>query len=193
MADREKIKVSANEMALILLAHELNGFTSAEFIQYDSVTEPKLNKKNRRTGLPTPWAKVLKFTTARCALKVIYENAVNNAMVREGEQEKGERNFEAKELPFGEWITFEDGKRSKILIRNGDQLYIRTTYTNPNEFPEVKYLADGQPVTKSDLADYLPPEREKDEAKDTVAVRTYKINSMKEIRMAGKTYEITSK
>jgi hypothetical protein len=187
MPNRESIKVTPTEMALILLAHELNGFTSAEFIQYDSVTEPKLNKKSRTTGLPCPFTVVKKFTSARCALKVIYENAMNNAQARAGE----DRDFEAKELPWGEWITFEDGKRSKILIKHKGAFYIRTTYTNPNEIPEVKYVADGKSVKKSELADYLPPEKESTgEAKDKVIVRTYNINSMLEIRMAGKTYSI---
>ena len=153
MANREVVKVSPTEMALILLAHEINGFVSAEFIQDDSITEPKLNKKSRVTGLPCPFATVKKFTTARCALKVIYENAVNNAQERAGE----DRDFEAKELPWGEWITFENGKRSKILIKHKGAFYIRTTYTNPTEIPEVSYMADGKVVSKSDLAPYLPP------------------------------------
>ena len=187
MAIREVVRVTPTEMALILLAHEINGFVSAEFIQYDSVTEPKLNKKSRLTGNLCPFTNVKKFTTARCALKVIYENAVNNAQERAGE----DRDFEAKEMTWGEWITFENGKRSKILIKHKGAFYIRTTYTNPTEIPEVIYMADGKAVSKSALAEYLPVEKEPTgEAKDKVIVRTYNINSMVEIRMAGKTYSI---
>jgi hypothetical protein len=188
MAEREHIKVTPYEMALILLAHEMNnGFRGCEFIQYDSITYPKLNKKSRVTGLPCPFVTVKKFTTANCMLKAIYENCVNNALERAGE----DRDFKAQELPWGSWITFEEGKRSRILIEHKGNFYIRATYNNPNEIPEVKYMADGNVVSKSELTEYLPIEKESgDDPKDKVIVRTYNINSMVEIRLNKKIYSI---
>lgn len=182
-------KLTARELIVILMAHEMNGFTSAEFIQYTSHTKPKFNKKSRVTGEAFPWKSVTKVTTARCSLKVIYENAVNNALVKAGEQEKGENNFVAKELPWGQWVTYGDGKRSKILIEKPEEgkFYIRTTYNNPNEKPVVIYLDEnGTVIPVEALKPYMAPHREE----GPVVVRCYEINGMKEIRLAGTLYEV---
>lgn len=177
--------VTPNELALILLVRELgDGYKSCEFVQYTAETTPKLNKKHRDTGIPLPWNEVVKKVTARCSLKAIYENAVNNALVREGVQEKGENLFEAGELPWGEWLEI-DGKRSKVLIRHKGQFYIRTTFVNPNEIPMVTYFADGKEISKDLLKGYLPPEKD-----ELVVVRCYKIDGMREFRMGGMIYNV---
>lgn len=182
-------KLTARELITILMAHEMNGFTSAEFIQYTSHTKPKLNKKSRIDGSLPPWKTVTKVCTARCSLKVIYENAVNNALVRAGEQEKGDNNFVAKELPWGQWVTYGDGKRSKILIEKPEEgkFYIRTTYNTPNDKPVVVYLDEKNEVIPFEkLVPFLPPKREE----GPVTVRCYEVNGMKEIRLAGTLYEV---
>jgi hypothetical protein len=178
-------EITANQLLLILIAHEFNdGFKSAEFIQYTSETDPKL----RKTG--NPYQNVIKRTTARCALKVIYENAVNNAMVRNGDQEQGERNFEAQKMSWGNWVEI-DGKKSKILLTHEGKFYIRTTFNNPNEIPEVSYFdGEGNELSKADLAPFLPSHKE---SKSGVVVRSYGLSSMKEVRMAGMIYKIVSK
>lgn len=180
--------VSSNELALILLMRELaDGYKSCEFAQYTAETELKLLKKDRNTKIPCPWSKVTKLVTARCSLKAIYENCINNALVREGVQQKGENLFEAGELPWGRWLEI-DGKRSKILIEHKGGYYIRTTFVNPNEVPEVTYFADGKEISKDLLKGYLP---EKDD--ELVAVRCYKIDTMREFRMAGMVYKVENK
>ena len=182
-------KITARELVIILMAHELNGFNSAEFISYTSVTKPKLNKTHRATKVARPWAEVFKVCTANASLKVIYENAVNNALVRAGEQEKGEKNFVAQELPWGQWVTYADGKRSKILIEKPEtgEFYIRTTHNNPNEKPIVTYMdGKGNLLTKDQLVPYLAPERDE----GSVVVRCTKVNGFRRIKLAGTEYEV---
>lgn len=188
--EKSKIKISVQELATIIISHELNGFKSAEFCHYVSHTTPKLNKFHRVTKEPQPWSKVTKVTTTNCSLKVIYENAINNALVRAGEQEKGEKNFVAQELPWGNWVKYSDGSRSKILIEKPEdgKMYIRTTYNNPNEKAIVIYLDENGKVIPFDLlVPFMGPKREE----GPVTVRCYEIGGMKEFSLAGKIYEIT--
>ena len=186
--EKSKVKITVRELATVLMAHELNGFKSAEFIHYISHTTPKLNKFHRVTKEAQPWKSVTKVCTTNCSLKVIYENAVNNALVRAGEQEKGEKNFVAQELPWGNWVQYGDGSRSKILIENGEKMYIRTTYNNPNEKPIVVYLDEnGKVIPFDQLVPFMGPKREE----GSVTVRCYEIGGMREISIAGKIYEIT--
>lgn len=178
-------EITPNELLLILIAHEFNdGFKSAEFIQYTAETDPKLKK----TG--NPYQNVVKRTTARCMLKAIYENSVNNAMVRNGDQEKGERNFEAQKMTWGEWVEI-DGQKSKILITHNGKFYIRTTFNNPNEIPLVSYFdGNGTELSKVELLPFLPSKKESESG---VAVRSYGLSSFKEVRLAGMIYKIVSK
>ncbi len=180
--------LTVKELIAVLCVHELQGFTSAEFIQYVSHTTPKLNKKDRETGLTQPWESVTKVCEARCSLKVIYQNAVNNALVKEGVQEKGENLFVAQSLPWGNWVEYVNGKKSKILIEHNGKYYIRTTYNNPNEKPVVMYLDQkGEVIPYEKIKGYLPPHKD-----ETVAVRCYEVNGMKEVRLAGTIYTIVA-
>lgn len=177
-------EITPNQLLLILIAHEFNdGFASAEFIQYTAETDPKLLK----TG--NPYQNVIKRTTARCMLKAIYENSVNNAMVRNGDQEQGERNFTAQKMTWGEWVEI-DGQKSKILITHKGKFYIRTTFNNPNEIPEVTYLHNDEEISKDVLRPWLPSHSE---SKSGVEVRSYGLSSMKEVRLNGMIYKIVSK
>jgi hypothetical protein len=185
----ETKKITARELVVILMAHELQGFTSCEFINYTSVTKPKLNKTHRITKEARPWAEVFKVCTANASLKVIYQNAVNNALVRAGEQEKGDNTFVAQELPWGQWVTYADGKRSKILIEKPEsgKFYIRTTFNNPNEKPIVTYMDDkGNLLTKDQLAPYMAPERDE----GPVVVRCIEVTGFRRIKLAGTEYEV---
>lgn len=171
----EKVITQA-EFLMMLLKHEfVDGFKSCEFIQFTSETTPTL----RKTGLP--FQNVSKVTTTKCALKAIYENCVNNHLVRKGE----DPDFVAEPLPWGSWVEF-NGQRSKILIQHKGSFYIRTTFLT-NEKPEVFYIADGNMVDKEVLAPWMA---EKKKNENGVEVRTFKLSSMKEIRLNHTKYVI---
>ena len=179
--------ITPGQFALILLANELNN-GSCEWIQYTSETTPKLNKKHRETGEPCPWSKVIKRTTAKASLKAIYENAVNNKWVKEGIQEKGENLFEAQGMKWGHFVEV-DGKTSKIVIDNNGKYNVRLSFLNPNEKPVSVYLDEkGNEIPKEQLYPYLPPKKES----NTVEVRSYGLDTFKEVHMQGQVYMISN-
>ena len=91
-------------------------------------------------------------------------------------------------MPWGNWVQYGDGSRSKILIENGEKMYIRTTYNNPNEKAVVVYLDEnGKVIPFEELVPFMGPKREE----GSVTVRCYEIGGMREISIAGKIYEIT--
>lgn len=65
------------------------------FYGFETLTKPKLNKKNRTTKEPTNF-EVTIHATFSAMVGISYENAVNNAKERNGEV----RDFEAQK-PFG--------------------------------------------------------------------------------------------
>ncbi len=185
MPEKNELKVNHSELLTLLTAHELQGNTSAEFGKLVTVTEPKTLKKSRVTGLPLPYSKVTKETEALCMFNAIYENAVNNQLVRDGVQEKGENNFVAGALPWGQWLQYEGGKRSKLLIEHKEEFYIRATF-NTQAIPVVTYRdQDGNVIPKASLVDYLP---ERDD--EIVAVRTIKISSIRKVHINRNIYTV---
>jgi len=178
--------LTIQQFAEYLKNREIEGKTSAEFSLIRTKTSPKLNKTNRNTGDPIPYKSVSKHTRSFCSLNIIYSNAVNNKAVREGYQEKGENLFVAEPLPWGSWVTLPNGKTSKVLIEKAGDLYIRATF-NTKIKPETTWIADGVEISKSDLIDYLPPDRE-----NFVEVRTFKISSIQEIHLDHEIFQIIS-
>lgn len=174
-----------SDFVTILMAHEINGHLSAEFSKIVTVTEPKLNKKHRETKVPCPFEKVTKESESFCMLKVIYQNSMNKELTEQGYQEPGENLFVAGPLPWGEWVTYADGKRSKLLIRHKDQIYIRATF-NLDIRPITVYADEnGLPVQKADLEGYLPPEKD-----ELVSVRTFKASSIRTMHLSGTIYTV---
>ena len=176
--------VSVNQFVEMLKNREIQGKTSAGFSMIKTVTQPKLNKKSRVTGLPLPYQNVSKYTKSFCLLNSIYQNSMNAKLTKEGYQDKGDNYFVSEPLPFGEWEILPNGKTSKILIKHKDQYYIRAQF-NLNIKPETQWIADGNQIDKSDLIDYLPPEKE-----NYIEVRTFKAESIKEISLDHEIYII---
>jgi len=177
--------LSTKEFATIIMAHEINGHNSAEFSKIVTVTEPKLNKTDRVTGESRPWERVFKKSESFCMFNVIYQNAVNKALVKEGVQEKGEDLFVAEPLPWGEWLVYADGKRSKMLIRHKGELYVRATF-NLDIRPVTEYADEnGLPVTAEALEGYLPTKRD-----ELVSVRTFKVSSIRTMHLNHSIYTV---
>ena len=179
--------ITPGQFALILLVNELNN-GSCEWFNFTSETHPKLNKKNRDTGELCPWTQITKRTSTNASLKCVYENNVNSKWVKDGIQEKGENLFEAKQMAWGQFVTV-DGKTSKIVIEHNGKYFVRCSFLNPLERPVSVYLDEqGNEVAKDLLKPYLTPSK----PSATVEVRSYGIDSFKEVKMQGITYIISN-
>lgn len=177
--------LSVSDFVTILMAHEINGKTSAEFTKIVTVTEPDLTKKHRETKLPLPFKKIYKESQSFCMFKVIYENSVNKALVKEGVQEEGENLFVAEALPWGSWVKYANGTYSKMLIEHKGALYVRATF-NLDIRPVTEYRDEnGTVVPVESLEGYLPLKKD-----ELVSVRSFKASSMREVHLAGTVYTI---
>ncbi len=174
--------ISYSAFVKLLQEREEAGKTSAEFSFIKTLTEPKALKKSRVTGLPNPYKSISKYSKSFCAFNVIYQNSMNKALEKEGLQEKGENLFVSEPLPFGEWVKLSNGKSSKILIEHNGIFYIRATF-NTKIPPVTEWFADGKEVSKDELRDYLPLERE-----NLVEVRSFKVTSIQEIHIDKEVY-----
>ena len=100
-------------IAAIAALNRKNG----SFYGFETLTYPRLTKKNRTTKAPTTF-KVSIRATFSAMLGVNYENAVNNALERKGE----ERDFVAQK-PFGKhyvgdsrWLMAADADETKHYV-----------------------------------------------------------------------------
>ena len=142
--------------------------TGHKYIYVGTRTEPTLTKKHRETGesleVSLGCVGIQKESEGVYSIGIIYENAVNNKLDREGY----EKNFEAASLPWGEWV-----EGSKIFLTHKGGLYVRLYMYKDNnlckECREVTYykvFADGSEVemspTECEIAKgFLPKEKEK--------------------------------
>ena len=143
------------------------------FYGFTTVTSPKLTKKSRATGEPTNFT-VQIVSTFSAMLGVSYENAVNNAKERAGE----ERDFTAQK-PFGKhyvgdskWLMQSDKDESKYYIA-----------VDKVGGVSRKYLINGKEATEEQIADlkanYLPKPSANPYG---VTWRTYGIEGVKAVR-----------
>jgi hypothetical protein len=107
-------KMELNELITVIKSmNRQNG----SFYGFETITYPHLTKKNRTTKEPTDFVVSVRATFS-AMLGVNYENAVNNALERKGE----ERDFVAQK-PFGKhyvsdskWLMTDDKTESKYYI-----------------------------------------------------------------------------
>lgn len=114
------------------------------FYGFETITEPKMNKKSRATGLPFEGGKVTCHSTFSAMLGVSYENAVNNERERNGE----ERDFSAMK-PFGKhyvdgskWLMAADKDESRFYVAMDKVGGVKKTW-----------LCDGKEMTPEAVAD----------------------------------------
>ena len=136
--------------------------------RFETVTRPKLTKKNRTTKEPTNFVVEIK-SSFTASLGVNYENEVNNLLESQGL----ERNFEAQK-PTGKhyvqgtnWLMEADNTVGKFYAA-----------LSRFENRETVYMIDGEPATAEQIEDlklnYLP----KPGAPSLVEWRTYSIESI---------------
>lgn len=102
--------------ALVKAIADLNR-KNGSFYGFETLTYPRLTKKNRTTKAPTTFSVSIRATFS-AMLGVNYENAVNNALERKGE----ERGFVAQK-PFGKhyvngskWLMAADADETKHYV-----------------------------------------------------------------------------
>jgi DNA polymerase II large subunit len=120
------------------------------FCGFETITTPKLTKKNRTTKEPTTFSVVI-HSTFSAMLGVNYENAVNNKKEKLGE----ERDFIAQKANGKHYV-----EGSKYLMQsdnNPDKFYIALDKVGG---VKRKYLIDGREATEEEIEDlkknYLP-------------------------------------
>ena len=147
-------------------------------------TYPRLNVKDRNTGMPNVFGKVLKTVESRVELNNIYQNNVNNQLVREDKQD----NFKAKKQSGKhKW----NGSRN-ISVKDTDDsvFYFRLGYTNSK--PVVSFEDEnGKSLTRQELAGYLPVKNDNySQGTDKeIVVRDVFLSSIKEIRIGDKVFK----
>jgi hypothetical protein len=142
-----KIKMELNELINAIKGLNRNGGC---FYGFETVTEPKLTKKNRTTKEPTNFVVTI-HATFSAMLGISYENAVNNAKERNGEA----RDFEAQK-PFGKHYV--EGSKYLMQSDKDESKY----YLALDKVGGVKktYLINGREATPEEIEDlkvnYLP-------------------------------------
>lgn len=143
------------------------------FYGFDTLTYPHLTKKSRATGAPTNFSVAIRAKFS-AMLGVNYENAVNNALERRGE----ERDFVAQK-PFGKeyvkgsrWLMTDEKTHTKFYVALDCVGGVKKTF-----------LIDGREATEDEIADlkenYL--DRPKPNA-NGVKWRTYSAESILSIK-----------
>lgn len=136
--------------------------------RFETVTRPKLTKKNRTTKELTNFVVEIK-SSFTASLGVNYENEVNNLLESQGL----ERNFEAQK-PTGKHYV-----QGTNWLMEADNM-VGKFYAALSRFEnrETVYLIDGAPATAEQIEDlklnYLP----KSGAPSPVEWRTYSIESI---------------
>lgn len=113
------------------------------FYGFETITSPKLNKKSRATGAPFHGVVTI-HATFSAMVGVNYENAVNNAKERNGE----DRNFEAQK-PFGKHYV----EGSKYLLqadKDPSKFYIAVDKVGGMK---KTFFIDGREATEAEVED----------------------------------------
>ena len=147
------------------------------FASLDSTTEEKLSggKKNPHLGRVTKKTdniRIILFASMKG-----YENMVKRRLIKEG---KNPDDFKVASLPWGNRIS-ED---SPIIEHNGNY-YIQTIAQGSGQ---SRYFLDNREVEKESIIGMKEPTKSvKQNLDNEVVVRTFKLDSIREIRLMGET------
>lgn len=170
------------------LVEAIQGYKGCSMATMETITEPKMNKKSRVDGTPT--AEFFNGTVVCEGRRFVsigntYETAVNNRRDKEG----GEKDFEAMELPWGEWYN-----GSRIILQHKGSFYLRASYLNANSPKTEKvYKVNGKVLTEDQAArlhEFLPPKKgsSRQGVENEVIVNSTKIANVIRLKFDGKVY-----
>ena len=150
----------------------------ARFCTIVTTTEPKMNKKNNPY-----FGNLLKTSEANVTMNFIYENAVNNQQIREG----NEGTFVVKPRTWGEKIP------NTCFIMHNDQMYMEVKY---NAIPSSSYystIETNEIINKEFIKPFLPAKKSQAESQGVekeIIIRDIKISNIREIKINQKHYII---
>jgi hypothetical protein len=182
------------EFAKMLAIEILN----SAFAQVVSETEPKLNKKNRVTGQPLPFAKVTNNRDLNIQLGYDYDAQVIAKAEKEGIDAS---DFQSQEHSWARRVAGNLARHMAYDVpKNADgsidwanvdssKLYMPYKVMS---IREQSYFADGQRIAKEILTDFFPPKDNysSQPAEAKVPVQYMKMSSVKEFKFGGVEYVI---
>ncbi len=173
---KEPIYITRKELEKKLMA--ITGATPATIV---AETEPKMNK----TGNPY-FGQVTKLTTANVFINFNYENSVNRARAKEGNEEK----FEAHARKWGERVP------GTPLVMHKGSFYLEVRFLSEDKTKSA-YFHNGQIIGKSILEAWMPSKNNVAVAETqglsedaVIIMRDYKLDTIREIRFGGEIYII---
>lgn len=182
--------ITIRQFASLLMSIKLSAFAQAQ-----SVTEPKLNKKSRETGLPLPFQTVLNCRNINVQLNYNYENQVGNREVKEGAEAP---TFEAQEHSWAKHLAGALAVHKSLAVDLAT-LDLNTLDLDKAYMPYVKirvdsqkYIADGKEVKKDVLLPFMPPKDDysNQPIDNKVRVEYMKLKSVKTFIYNGTEYQI---
>jgi hypothetical protein len=184
-------------ISLAQFAELLSSITGSAFAQAQSITEPKLLKKSRVTGLPLRYATVLNCRDLNLQVGYNYEKQVTKLAQIEGELGKNE-TFIAKEhawaKPLKGAVARHKDYAVDLLNLDFNKLDLSKLYMPyvVKSIREQVYLADGKVIAKEILNDFFPntDNYASQPAETKVIVQYMKLSSVKEFTFAGIEYSI---
>lgn len=175
LSDRPTVTIDRNQLLRLLL--RLNDAAKPAYIT--AVTFPTV----RKTG--NPYLEIRKLSGINVFLNDRYEASVNRAREREGSAPV----FDAKELPWGQWV-------SPCVIQHKEAMYLRARVIAARKPIYLARRGEGDlllQTPKEVLSPWLPPDRDAGEAQGLdkgVVVRTWKLDSISAITIDRVRYRI---
>jgi hypothetical protein len=178
------VEVSKTELMNVLM--NIKGSTPATIT---AVTDVKMNKGRGENTNPY-LDRLFKKQVSNVFINFSYTNAVNKRLVKEGK----EATFEAKERAWGDRVMNPDtGKQTPLITHNG-AFYLEAGFITKNS-PKVEYQLDGEPVEDTALFENWLPKtntssRQGLSDENEVVLRTFKLDSVREVKVNGTTYVV---
>jgi hypothetical protein len=182
-------------ITLAQFAELISNITGSAFADCESVTEPKLNKKDRISGAILPFNKVLNCRLLNIQLGYNYEKQVNDKAEKQGI----DANFEAQEHVWARRIkgalarhkSYEVPETLDFTKVDTNKLYMAYKVQS---IRQQSYIADGQQIAKSILTNFFPPKDDysAQPQDDKVKVQYMKLSSVKSFIFGGTEFIIVS-
>lgn len=156
----------------------LSALKGATPITFTAITEPDMYKKDNPF-----FGRIQKMFSANVMIGVIYENSVNTARAKEGNEEE----FVAKPRKWGQRI------HGTPLVEHKGQYYMETRFLNTPHSPT--FFLDGKEIDKSLIAEWLKDSGSNAEhqgLEKEIIIRDYKLGNIKEAKLLGEHYVIVS-
>jgi hypothetical protein len=172
-------------------AELLMSYNGSKFAQAQSVTEPKLNKKNRETGELLPFKTVLNCRNINVQLNFDYEGQINRREIKEGAETP---EFQATEHSWarhfkGALAVHKSELASDIMDVDLSKAYMPYVKIRVDS---QQYIADGKVISKDALTPFMPPKNDYDNqpVENKVRVEYMKLSSIKTFVTDGCEYQI---